>query len=239
VITFNLALAELHGEFYLEAVEHLLQVLDDDRTDPKLAVRARTELDLAEAKVATVRLMRRSGEIVSFEVDGVEIENPELVARVNPGWHWVKVTSGQSVTMDQSVKLSAGEQLRLALGADRSPNASSAAERPSASGLEPIWVYAGATLTLACVATTVWSGIDTLDAADEYERDLPNLSREQAQRRLDAGHDRERRTNLLIGASAALAAGTAALAVFWVDWDGDTELAIHPALGMLSLLRRF
>ena len=63
-------------------------------------------------------------------------------------------------------------------------------------------------LTLVAAGLTVWSGVDTLDAKDTYNRD-------PSQANVDAGQAKQLRTNIAIAATAEIAAigETAAVAI--------------------------
>jgi hypothetical protein len=92
-------------------------------------------------------------------------------------------------------------------------------------GISPWFFASAATLTVAAGAVLLWSGLDTLDARDRYE-EMPT------QERYDRGRELERRTNILIGVTAGLAAATVGL-VFGTDWDGDEEPAPSPSVALL------
>ncbi len=81
-------------------------------------------------------------------------------------------------------------------------------------GLSPGFVYAGAGLTALSLGLSVWSSIDTADAAREYKADPTDES-------LDRGVSLELRTDLLIATTGVLATSTAVLALFFTDWRGD------------------
>ncbi len=92
------------------------------------------------------------------------------------------------------------------------PAATAKRSAPRKRGLSRGWVALGAVTTVGLGAATVWSGMDVLSEHDVYE-----------QNPTDAGYDdglrRERRTNILIGATAAAGVVTVALA-FMTDWSG-------------------
>ena len=83
-------------------------------------------------------------------------------------------------------------------------------------GWSPAIVVVGASLTAVALGLTLWSGFDTLSAADAYER-MPT------RQRLDAGRGLELRTNFLIGTTAVFAIATALTALFLTDWDDETS----------------
>lgn len=114
--------------------------------------------------------------------------------------------------------------------------------------------------TIALGAVTVWSGIDANKGVDAYEAaartaNSPGINNggsptpaELARSLLEDGRKQERRTNILIGVTAGMAATTAVLGVF-TNWKGESREAsakrIEPAVGvskqggLLTLKGRF
>jgi hypothetical protein len=190
------------------------------------------------------------------ELDGAPVTlevGQELV--LDPGSHHVKVVSNSSVVLDQELDLSPGERVELRVG-ERSrridvvvvsdpPGAKPKPPKPEQSPpkppkpkpvptatrpLPPAWFYGGVGATVVVTGLAVWSGVDTLSALDDYERDLPQLTQPQADARVREGHARELRTNLLIGGSVLCGVGTAALGLWFVDFSGQqrTRVAVSP-----------
>ncbi len=88
-------------------------------------------------------------------------------------------------------------------------------------GLSPALFITSLVLTAGAGATLIWSGLDTLSARDEYVETAgidPALAREM----YDDGQTLELRTNILIGATAGLAALTLVFALL-TDWDGSDD----------------
>jgi hypothetical protein len=84
-------------------------------------------------------------------------------------------------------------------------------------------VYAGAGLTAALGGVTLWSGLDTQSAHDAYVKAPTSEG-------WDDGRQKQLRTNLLLGATAAAALATAAIAVFHTDWSGEgSRLTVAPS----------
>ena len=84
---------------------------------------------------------------------------------------------------------------------------------PESGGLSPWFFGIGVGVTAVLGGVTIWSGLDTLDKHDAYEQN-------QTQAGYDEGQRLERRTNILIGATAVAAAATITLAVF-TDFGGS------------------
>lgn len=101
--------------------------------------------------------------------------------------------------------------------------------------------------TLALGAVTVWSGIDANRGVDAFESAARNASspginnnasptpEQQAESLLEEGRKKERRTNILIGVTAGMAATTAVLGVF-TNWKKESRepsaRRIEPAIGV-------
>lgn len=99
---------------------------------------------------------------------------------------------------------------------------------PSYQVLSPAVFYVSLAVTAGLGALTIWSGVDTLNGVDAYEA-MPTLQAYQE------GQDKERRTNILIGVTAGMAAWTIVSAIltdFSGDEEGDdVEAAIAPSRG--------
>lgn len=96
-------------------------------------------------------------------------------------------------------------------------------------GLPPVVVYVGAGATAVLAGVTVWSGLDTEKARSDYNG-------HPTQAGLDAGRGKQTRTNILIGATAAVGVATAVVGLFATDWKGksgrDSQADAHMAFGV-------
>jgi len=127
-------------------------------------------------------------------------------------------------------------------------NVTLAAPAPPPPPPVPRWAFfssLGATVALGAV--TVWSGIDANKGVSTYESAARSASspginagvsptpQEQAEALLEEGRQKERRTNILIGVTAGMAATTAVLGVF-TNWKGEsrdaTSKRIEPSIGV-------
>lgn len=235
VVLFNLALAEAKLGHHLRALESFERVLADAELPADLRPKVEQEKAAAEQRIGTLEVDAGPGARVL--VDGAAVEGSPAVARVAPGSHTVRALEGQRVVLERTVNVRPGERLHLSLDRtrdvvvqagdpkrDRAPAAEARATGPS-----PVWFYAGAGLTAVLGGVTIWSALDTKTAFDDYESELPTLSQSEVDDRVAEGHRLETRTNVLIGATAIAAVGTAALGLFVVDWGGGTQ---GPATGL-------
>jgi hypothetical protein len=250
VVVFNLALSEARLGKFTSAAARMRALLADQRLDAKLRARLERELAAAEAGIAHVSFELPAAAGTRFFLDGEPIQVSPDDVPVDPGKHQLRVESGDEVLIDQQVDLMPGERLRVRVSSrsraidvvvvpsteKRAPERPRPAPRPVPApaadrGVSPLWFYGVAAGTAALGALTVWSGLDVHSAYDDYRADLPELNQAQADRRVDEGHERELRTNLLLGATLLGAAGTAVLGLVFVDWS-DSRGAGAPSTGV-------
>lgn len=104
-------------------------------------------------------------------------------------------------------------------------------DRGRASGLPPAVFFVGAGATLILTGVTIWSGIDTLN--NPGKEAIANCQpRDTSCPEYQLGLSHQQRTNVLIGATSVVAAGTAVLGLFFTNWGGGkaTESSITPLL---------
>ncbi len=152
---------------------------------------------------------------------------------VAPGAHTLVARFEAGETQKQRLEAQAGDKQKIHLASEPgatapvepapppeavAPSAGTlaASTEPSSRSpkLSPIYFWVGLSATAALGAVTIWSGIDLLDARDDFEKD-----KTPTRKAFDAGEDKDLRTSVLIGSTAALAATTAILAIF-TDFKG-------------------
>lgn len=246
-VVFNLALSEARSGKVLAAAERFRALLGRKGLKPSLRGRVQRELEACEARFARISLELLDFTDTRVLLDGVPTQPTANEIVVDPGKHHLRVETRGEVVLDQSVDLLPAERLKLRVSSrtraidvvvvptvERAPRPAEpvAAEPESArSGLAPVWFYVAAGGTALLAGATVWSGLDVQSAYDRYERDLPHLTQAEADRRVEDGHGRERRTNLLLGATALGVAGTAVLGLVLVDWSGQESGSARVAVG--------
>lgn len=97
---------------------------------------------------------------------------------------------------------------------------------PPSTAVHPALFGTLTALALVGIGITIWSGIDTLDAAADYRNDPTHA-------RYDDGIGRQLRTNVLTSVTAALAIA-AFVTVFFTDWDDinpgpDESISLVPS----------
>jgi tetratricopeptide (TPR) repeat protein len=257
VVRFNLALSLLRLGQPSAALAELAQVLNDPATEKDLRERATREQRSAEQALShiTFRLSDPTRERVELDRKLVDLAVGQELA-LDPGNHHVRVISNSSVVLDQELDLGLGERLELRVG-ERSrridvvvvPTAPAVVplvvKRPPAEArtepkaLTPAWFYAGVGATAVLTGLTVWSGIDTNKAYSRYEHALPKLTQAAADERVESGHARELRTNLLLAGSLVCGAGTAVLGIWFVDFSGKSSASVGLSPGRVALSGRF
>ncbi|MCG8556803.1 MAG: hypothetical protein MJD61_16185 [Proteobacteria bacterium] len=100
-------------------------------------------------------------------------------------------------------------------------------------GLPPSLTFTAIGLTAVVAGLTVWSRLDSLAGVDAYEVQASKCQQAaydpahpdciDATQRLNEGRGTEVRTSILLGASAALSAGSLILALFLTDWSGGRD----------------
>jgi Tfp pilus assembly protein PilF len=236
IITFNVALCLNQLGKPTQAKRELRALLDDPGTPSELRQRASDELSRVVASLAHISLETQAKSSYTIELDGQKAESQGEL-EVDPGEHRLRVSTPSTTVFEQNVKLAPGERLRLRVTEqaraidvvvvpqrERAP-----AIARSKAPLPPAVFYAAASASAVLAGVTLWSGLDVNSAYDDYKHDLPNLTQREADERVDDGHARERRTNILLGATALSVAATVAIGVFWADLSGGKRA---PSVGV-------
>ena len=172
----------------------------------------------------------------TLELDGALLQHPTFLAQPDVE-HSLKAAFDDGETSSY-VEGAAGETKQVTL----------AAPAPPPPPPIPRWAFFSSLgATVAMGAVTVWSGIDANNGVSAYEAaaqtaNSPGINNgasptpaEMAQALLDEGRKKERRTNILIGVTAGMAATTAVLGVF-TNWKGESRDAaakrVEPAVGV-------
>lgn len=173
----------------------------------------------------------------TLNVDGLAVATearPTHTVYVAPGPHTLVARFEAGETRKQRLDAHAGDsqQIQLAPEPDSTapvapatgpeavaPSAgtltASTESPPSSRKLSPAYFWVALSATAAVGAVTIWSGIDLLNARDDFEKDDS-----PTRKAFDAGEDKDLRTSILIGSTAALAVTTAVLA-FFTDFKGS------------------
>jgi hypothetical protein len=166
-----------------------------------------------------------------------------------PGTHVVRASWPGRPQISESIETRAGQSLEIAMTPPREATRPEAPAVPApppvrplsaslppppvmtyepAGGLSPSVFFVGLGLTAVGGGLVYWSGSETLDERDEYER---NPTRDA----YDDGVKLERRTNLLIGATALVGAATLGIGLFATDWGGSSRVGVRVAPDRVAL----
>lgn len=174
----------------------------------------------------------------TLELDGALLQHPTFLATPDVE-HSLKAAfdDGETSTYVQGA---AGDVRAVTL----------AAPSPPPPPPIPRWgFFSSLGATVAMGAVTLWSGLDAKNGVSAYEAaartaNSPGINNggsptpaELAQSLLEEGQKKERRTNVLIGVTATMAATTAVLGVF-TNWKGESREAsakrVEPVVGVSS-----
>lgn len=213
------------------------------------------------------RLEIHATDVSDVHVDDAPVDAPSVY--VTPGAHVVAGKTSDGTVVRQSSDVQAGDVVSISLvpsaagatasvapappttsapGPGAAPSATTPApdeseqeQAPSSSSRHwsPVFVYFGGAVTLALGGITIWSGLDTMQQKDTFDKN-------PTQSNLDSGKSKEMRTNVLIGATAAVGVVTGVTALFLIDWKGnrnketkpDASPSVQVGAGLGSLLVR-
>ncbi len=166
--------------------------------------------------------------IVDDEAAGSDAQEHHVIY-LEPGAHQIAAAFGSQRADAKPVEAKAGERGKLefdapppvaepaAGGADGVQTSASGADvardMKRSGGLSPVWFAVGAVVTTGVGAAAIWSGVDTLNQRDEYNK-------QRTQKGYEDGLDLERRTNVLFAATGVAAVCTVVIAAF-TDWSGS------------------
>jgi hypothetical protein len=222
--------------------ERLLRRYPNDKRSKDLA---EATLEESKRKLARIEVQCRPkgcGVVVDGAAASPEVAESHVVF-LEPGKHEINAAFGSdrgtpkvtvskagdrsSFTFEAPAASASGPRVLDAGGRTSAANLSvdAAADRgtkASQRGLSPWFFVAGAVVTTGLGVATVWSGLDVLSAHDDYQG-------KETQRTYEDGLDKERRTNVLIGATAVAGIATGVVAAF-TRWggSGDTSTGALP-----------
>lgn len=205
----------------------------------ELASEARTPDDVKEAKAALASLAPMLGRLTIVEaradhrvlLDGSAIARTRLGVDhsiyVTPGAHRIESIDAEGRATKRTVRVADGERATIELedAPESSPTRVELRAPPPATTtstdqgpfqVSPLVTLIAAGVVLASAGVTTWSGIDTLDERSAWDARPSNAT-------LDAGLDKQRRTNILLGVTLSAAAVTSVLALFFTRWHGDSR----------------
>ena len=166
------------------------------------------------------RLEIHATDVGALKVDGEPVDGPSVF--VTPGAHVVEGRTHDDRPVREPQTVDAGDVVSISLvppslvPARPEPPPAPPPAGQSTHGWSPVIVYFGGALTLALAGITVWSGLDTIQQKDTFDKSPTSNN-------LDVGKQKETRTNVLVAATSGVAALTLVTAVVLVDWRGASS----------------
>lgn len=228
---FNAATAHQKAGDLVRAANLCARYLRDAPEDDSRREKANVLIGELMPKLGRIQVKDRGAKNVELDGKAVDAET----TYVDPGDHTVSGEFGDK-TVQRKLTVVAGSLVKVALdppkreGAaleEEGDDAPAKAPEPDATqkadkGLSPTLFYVGLGVTAVVGGVTLWSGLDTNKARDEYDADPTPEG-------LDEGRAKQSRTNLLLGATAVAGVGTAVVGLFLTNWKGKPKSAPPPA----------
>ena len=214
-------------------------MIDDPKADDKSKEEARSKLADLQGKVGRVTI--RGGQIQKLTLDGKPAEPGESF--LDPGDHLLEAeVDGKPVKRKITVVAGASQQVLLDAPAPAATTAAPAATTPAPvstrtetavapkKGVSPVVVYVGGAVTLGLLGASIWSGLDTIKAKEDFDK---KENRTEADK--EAGVAKQTRTNVLIGVTAVAGLLTTGVALFATDWGAGKKDSARLLVGPGSL----
>ncbi len=236
---FNAADAWDKAGAFVRAARRFRQYLEVAPERARARDEAQTRLDGILEKVGRLELAGEDASDVT--VDGDPAQLGEIL--VAPGEHVVTAIAGGEA-IERRIGVEAGSLRRVLLEAppppapppsepdliEDAPSKDEGVQKDK--GMSPTIFYVGLGVSAALAGATVWSGLDTQSKRDAFDDDPTGAG-------YDEGVAAQRRTNILLGLTAAAGVTTGALGLFAVQWEDGTEAEVALSPGVVSVRSRF
>lgn len=224
---FNAATAHQKAGRLARAANLCARYLHDAPADDSRREKANALIGELTPKLGRIQIEDRGA--LDVQLDSAPSEDE--VTYVDPGDHVVTGRFGDK-TVQRKVSVVAGSSARVVLEPPKAADSGNEDPEPEpddgaapvadskkpSKGLSPTLFYVGVGATVVLGGVTVWSGLDTSSARDEYDKN-------PTQAGLDEGRSKQSRTNLLLGATGVVALGTAVVGLFFTDFEGKKRPA--------------
>jgi tetratricopeptide (TPR) repeat protein len=184
--------------------------------DPDDASRELAEQVLEQAQPALTRYTFQCSDPCTVVIDqSATMLTPDKtqVVYVSPGTHDVELGFANDTAHRMKLTGSAGESRTVKAARPPEPKEvarASASSEPAPArpkGIAPGYFWSSAVLTVVAGGLTLWSGLDLLNARDDFKK-------HPTRARFDDGESKDARTSALIGVTSVLAVSTITLGVF-------------------------
>jgi hypothetical protein len=234
---FNAADAWEKAGALVKAAVLFQRYLDDAPADAKARDEAQARMAELTSKVGRLEIAGSTASNITL--DGDPVERGQRF--VTPGEHVVKADV-EGIPIEKRVSVEAGSMLRVLLVPPPPPEpdpveaheeeAQDEGVKAGSKGVSPAVFYVSVGVTTALVGATVWSGLDTQSKRRDFDASLsPDV--------YDEGVAAQKRTNVLLGLSAAAGVATAAIGVFAVSWGDDEKATLSVTPRSASVRLRF
>ncbi len=216
---FNAAKAYERAGELAPAANLCARYLRDAPEDDKRRDKARGLLAELRPKLGRITVIAVDAEDITLNGEPLELEE----TYVNPGDHQVAGRFGYTKAR-RNVNVVAGSLERVTLEPKKAKAVATLDEElpeedappdeadDEAKGLSPTIFYVGVSATVVLAGATVWSGLDTNSARDEFDKNPTPDG-------LEEGESKQKRTNLLLGVTALAGVATGVIAYF-TDFSG-------------------
>jgi hypothetical protein len=202
----------------------------DDAESKALADKTLAELGSQLGRFEVECRPRACAVIVDDEAAAADAQTNHVIY-LEPGSHQIAAAFGSLRADAKPVEAKAGERGKLEFDAPPAPvqpaatgvsgaegqtgisGGDVARDAKRSGGVSPVWFAVSAVVTTGVGAAAIWSGIDTLNQRDDYDKN-------RTQEGYEDGLDLERRTNLLFAGTGVAAVCTVVIAAF-TDWSGE------------------
>jgi hypothetical protein len=218
---------------FVTAARHYKRCLKEGASKSDKRAKIEAALKAMEGQISRVLVQGKNtgGDVF---VDGRKVGTTPAEVPVNPGTHVVEVRREGAKPASTTINTLGGEKLTLDLEPEEVAAKVEASPKPAEPPPPPpppsrkrrssIWFWTGVALTAVLTATVVGLGAQTLKDRSSYE-DSPTKDG------LDTFKSRRTATNVVLGLTAAAAAGTTVL-FFYTDFGGKSEIQKETAWGV-------
>jgi tetratricopeptide (TPR) repeat protein len=214
---------------YEEALEHFKKAYELSPNRHLLLYNIASSMD---------RLRRDTEALPTFEryleLNPTAPNRPAVEARVRVLRQAVEEQRAEDARRQQEQAAQSAAQASAAQAAAATPATPVAEPKKSRRRIPPIVTYVGAGLTAALAGVTVWSGLNTNKARDNYESYSQDngATFSESKRLYDDGVKRQTRTNVLAATTGVVGVATAVVAAFFTDWQGDRKTQAQVQVGL-------
>jgi len=202
--------------------------------------KAKKELDALSAKVGQLAIKAEGASQVSLDGEALALPLAAIVY-VSAGAHELEARFGdKTAVLSTTTALGTVSNVVLVVPPEAKAPApvviaparvDPPAPEPRRKPLPPLVVYVGAGAAVVAGGLTVLSALDTTNQKETFDA-------ARSQENLDAGKDKQLRTNILLAVTGGITVLTGVAAIFLVDWKGRAGENVKVGAGPGSLVLR-